>query len=223
MHGHSLTGSRLQTLSLSSMGPDRHELLKWLIHPECPIDLRELKEFIFHADIEIDHKMFCRLLSIIPSTLEHLTYRPPPQTIRANAMGLRLLNDFHLSRFPHLRSFTLYTHLSAREEFSEIGFSNWSAIFLLSLPKPSTLESLRMRCNWNTFASNRFISPESDDVRLRRWEDLDSFLSSEAFSNLSGVFLHLALEDGSRYKDPCRDAIAGRLHRLQRQGKLLIL
>ncbi|TFK70135.1 hypothetical protein BDN72DRAFT_896716 [Pluteus cervinus] len=224
------TGSQLRSLSLSSMGPDKHELLQYLIHPKCVIDLRDVKHLTFHSDPQLDHTMFCSLVSMIPSTLEHLTYRAPKQpTVGVNGMGLQLLNDFRLSRFTHLQSFELYTYLNTTHDFTEIDLSPWSTAFIANLSTPSRLESLEIRCSWNYITSKyaptapasarRLGFTSVPDAARQRWDDLDSFLSSKAFPMLKVVSFYVASID----IDSPKDVMAIKLPRLEKEGKLRVV
>ncbi|TFK70132.1 hypothetical protein BDN72DRAFT_877996 [Pluteus cervinus] len=214
--------ARLHTLSLSAMGSDKHELIKWLTHPGCILDLRGVKSLGFRADYGFDSHVFRRLLSRIPSTLEHLNYQAPGQsTSTTDSIVQSLLNAFNLTRFTDLRSLTIYTYLNTVPGFSKIDLLPWCVAFVSTLSTPSKLESLRIRCSW-TF-SRSTSDPSSSNSRLQRWDDFDDLLSSTAFSKLGQVTLYLAFAGGSTSLDRSKNFISRRLPRLVRQGKLRVV
>ncbi|TFK70149.1 hypothetical protein BDN72DRAFT_566766 [Pluteus cervinus] len=209
---------RLHTLSLADMGSDEHKLLKWLIRPGCRFDLRWVRRFHFdaEADYALESQMFGSLLSMIPSTLEDLAYRPPPQSLD-DTMPQDFLNAFNLTRFPNIRTLTLYTRLHRFYNFGEFELLPWCIGFLLTLPTPSKLESLAIQCRKSITLTHR--APFNFDTRVQeRLDDLDGFLSSStAFPNLMDVSFYLAVKEDFKAS---KDIIAGGLCRLERQDKL---
>ncbi|TFK70148.1 hypothetical protein BDN72DRAFT_839460 [Pluteus cervinus] len=211
--------SLLRTLSLSYMGSDNHELLKWLTHPGCTVDIRGVKRLVFYVDLELDHNIFCNFLSVIPPTLEHLTFRAP-RLISTTSIWLEQSKDFPLARFTHLRTMTIFTYIKTTEVYTEIDLLPWCHAFLSTLSTPSTVESLEIQCTW-TFMPVTWPRSHPDTARRQRWNDFDGLLSSTAFPSLGEISLHLDLREGRL--EEVKNAITRNLPRLEQQGKLRIL
>ncbi|TFK70130.1 hypothetical protein BDN72DRAFT_839440 [Pluteus cervinus] len=218
-------GQQLHSLSLLSLPArmwDGYQLLKWLTDPRCIMDLRGLKSLDIRTEHEAEWRRLCRFSSVIPSTLEHLTYKPPSQ-IAAPRLGTqsmqRLLDDFNLERFTHLRTLTLYTHLGVNEDYTEFSLLPWCFAFLSTIRTPSNLESLTMHCSFIRDKDNLVANPRQVS---KRWDNFDRLFSSAAFSNLDQVALYLLVTHETPFF-LVKNAIAGKLPRLDHDGKLLIV
>ncbi|TFK70129.1 hypothetical protein BDN72DRAFT_839439 [Pluteus cervinus] len=206
-------GPRLRTLSLSSLARGKCELFKWLAHPKCILDLRELKTLDMHAFSITELEYFCDILPLIPSTLEHLTYIPPAQSAVPKMMQT-IMEYFTLTRFTHLRIITFYIYLSVTRGPNEFDYLPWCTAFLSTLPNPSTLESIYMQCN---IADNIELRL---DFRPQRWNQFDSLLSSSAFPKLNQVLLDFPKHHPTflLFKTLLTENLSG----LEREGKLEI-